>query len=338
MAGHKKVLRAFTLVELLVVVAIIGILLAMLLPAVQAAREAARRTQCQNNIKQLGIAITGYETLHKTFPENWGTKDGTKGHSWLTYILPEIEQQTLFQTIALGQPVSYVNAAGGQPNQQAAKTRVDTFCCPSDLHDGTMKNQLMSSGTSAAVGTWAVTNYKACSGANWGDLDHDPATTSVDPVCNFKYRKNDDGFAGRNYNTYDGLDQGDGVICAGQGADNKTKAAKYRTGIGDIRDGASNTFALGETLPELCSWSAWYSYEGSTATCGIPLNYKKPDTPTKFFYQERQNNSGFHSYHSGGANFGMCDASVHFIENSIDPAVYRALGTIDGEEVVQLPQ
>src|SRR5688500_12417046 len=95
--------RGFTLVELLVVIAIIGILVALLLPAIQAAREAARRMQCGNNIHQLGLGLQNYHDIHETFPSCWGGNqtyaDNCTGFSWMALVLPYVEQQPLYDTI-----------------------------------------------------------------------------------------------------------------------------------------------------------------------------------------------------------------------------------------------
>jgi len=323
MVGRNRGCRAFTLVELLVVISIIGILIALLLPAIQAAREAARRASCQNKVKQLGVAMANYHTLHKAFPMNWGDGgDGQEyGHSWITMILPQIEQASLFESVQFDQPMNN--------NLTVAKTPLTAVYCPSDSHDGTMTNQYVGSGGLGQL--WAVTNYKACAGENWGRL---PGT---DPA--HRHKQSDDGYGGRNFNTNDGLDFGDGIICRGKfdpGGGTGTAKQVYRTAMFEIRDGSSNTFAVGEAVPELCSWSAWYSYDGSTATCGIPLNYKKDDMTG--FDGDMPSNYGFRSRHTSGANFGMCDASVHFISNEIDPEIYRGLATIDAGEIVSLPK
>ncbi|MBN1853785.1 MAG: DUF1559 domain-containing protein, partial [Pirellulales bacterium] len=121
---------AFTLVELLVVIAIIGILVALLLPAVQAAREAARRSQCGNNLKQIGLAILNYESAYKTFPPGGitlgpccGTKSGT---SWPISILPQMEEQPLFDQYNF-------NAFNEDPeNMVVRETKLVKYTCPSD--------------------------------------------------------------------------------------------------------------------------------------------------------------------------------------------------------------
>ena len=141
-------LAAFTLVELLVVIAIIGVLIGLLLPAVQAAREAARRLQCTNNLKQLGLALHNYHDVHRCFPLNMsgggrpaGSSCTSGFYSWLTYVLPQIEQANVFNQIDFTLEMSDSGSCHNvfeatisqrHPNALAAQTVVPVFLCPSD--------------------------------------------------------------------------------------------------------------------------------------------------------------------------------------------------------------
>lgn len=317
----QRTRRAFTLVELLVVIAIIGILIALLLPAVQAAREAARRAQCANNMKQLGLALHNYHTSFSIFPINWGVgsvNDGeaTVGHSWLALILPQLEQTTLHRRVKFGEPLNYQDAAGNSDldNKMVAMTAVPAFVCPSDTHDGLMDNQQLLPGEMVGV-----TNYKACAGNNWEG--EGPGTNTFE----FSWP------SGRNAGSTDGLDHGNGFICRGL---TRPQPTRFR----DIRDGTSNTFAIGEAVPEWCSYSAWYWYHGSTATCAIPMNYEKKDAQGKALKRQANAidwpyNYSFMSRHPSGVNFCLIDGSVRFVSDLIDDDVYRGLATIDGSEI-----
>ena len=132
---------AFTLVELLVVIAIIGILIALLLPAVQAAREAARRSQCTNNLKQLGLALHNYHDTFKKLPPtihdqpwDWGTTSPTQKGSWLVRLLPFVEQQSIWDCLDFNGNTEHNSVtASGQPVHEIV---ISGFICPSDDHDG----------------------------------------------------------------------------------------------------------------------------------------------------------------------------------------------------------
>jgi hypothetical protein len=100
----------------------------------------------------------------------------------------------------------------------------------------------------------------------------------------------------------------------------------------DIHDGASKTILAGEAVPQWCGWSVWFWFEGSTATCGLPVNLILPGVSPANNSSNWQYNYSFMSKHPGGANFVACDASVHYISNIIDFQVYQALATIDGNE------
>jgi prepilin-type N-terminal cleavage/methylation domain-containing protein/prepilin-type processing-associated H-X9-DG protein len=331
MGGPKGVRRAFTLIELLVVIAIIGILIALLLPAVQAAREAARKASCNNNVKQLSLSLHNYHNLHKMFPINWGVVTGNPtpqtivdptlagsptGFSWLCMVLPLVEEESLYRRINFES-----NAA---TNRIAANTSVAAFHCPSDTEEGTLQNQVLCSG---------VTNYKAVAGANW------PGAGSG----LFVYRKMDapktlippGPYFGRNADSYNGLDYGDGWCCRGASGPSRRPPGKpVTTSIAQVVDGTSHTLAIGEAIPRYCNWSAWYYFEGSTATCAIPLNWRPGGGRTLDSIAGNWKEAmSFRSFHSGGANFGFLDGHSKFLSQDIDIYTYRALATVDGRDM-----
>jgi prepilin-type processing-associated H-X9-DG protein/prepilin-type N-terminal cleavage/methylation domain-containing protein len=370
MINTKGGRRAFTLIEMFVVLAIIGVLVGMLLPAVQKVREAVRRINCASNLKQIGMAIQNYHQAHKFFPINWGADVNPEspsaatvlGHSWLSMLLPYVEQDPLYKLIQFGNGiVTYAP----YDNATVVHTAVSAFLCPSDFSSGSSTDQPGTSSAQTLATTLGyavgVTNYKACSGSNWmGNA------SGYNKHCKADYAPMGTNFIflGRNYNAtypsggdarYDGRDYGDGVICRGWGDQNtyrdpvtKLPAGKpFLTSMyyNDIKDGTSNTFAIGETVPEWTNWATWYWWNACTATCAIPLNWLDPAVSR---HGDNSNDlwstSGFMSRHPGGANFCFCDGHTRFLADSIcDPTtatgmlVYHALATIDGGEVVQVP-
>jgi prepilin-type N-terminal cleavage/methylation domain-containing protein/prepilin-type processing-associated H-X9-DG protein len=334
--------RAFTLVELLVVIAIIGILVGLLLPAVQAAREAARRMQCSNNVKQLGLAFHNYENAHRNFPINfaWRNRPGLggggpaisdTGKSWMQMLLPFIEQNSLFNNIDFTVGLRLTGGILGptaniQRNRDVAQTVIPAFLCPSD---GQHQNGRLDrrSDSPPGLNTFAVTNYKACAGRNWayGIYSH-PNT-----------------LGGRNGGNNDGLNAGNGVLCSNQQNTNPI------TRIRDVSDGTTNTFFIGEALPMFSQWNWWYNPNASTATTAIPLNFslRRPMStwplcglPAGNFSRNADcdwpNNYNFNSRHTGGGNFGLGDGSVRFVSDSVETEVYRSYGSIGSGEVATL--
>jgi prepilin-type N-terminal cleavage/methylation domain-containing protein len=320
---------AFTLVELLVVIAIIGLLVALTMPAVMSAIESARRSKCANNMKQIAVAAVNYESTLRQYPLNWeqvtmvGTAmqgagpTGTTGVSWMAGILPQLDDTPLYNQIFFGSPGPVYPTLGYQTspynNLAVLETVIPTFLCPSDTQTGYINTQLLG-GTSLQ---YATTNYKACAGMNWAG----GGPTGL-PAVSWSH--------GRNSGNTNGLDFGNGVIC--RGGATTAGGAPFLTSNVDIRDGASNTIFLGESVPAWSGWSLWFWPDGSTATCGIPLNYRYENKPPDTYYNQFQAAYGFMSRHVQGANFASCDGSVHFISNLIDSQIYQGLATIDGNE------
>jgi prepilin-type N-terminal cleavage/methylation domain-containing protein/prepilin-type processing-associated H-X9-DG protein len=321
-ACHKSK-AGFTLVELLAVMAIIAILISLLLPAVNAVRERARSTACSSNMRNIALAMLNYESSHKVFPINWGTKwdqngKETRGHSWVTLILPQLEQEPLYKRIKFGERLVYresgATIVSGRDNTLAAQQVIPVLRCASDTHRGLMENQRLI--PKEMVG---VSNYKACMGGNWNS---DVVQRANQPPIATKGR-----YTNKNVIKGNPWDYNNGVIP--RGANNVI----FTTSTGDIKDGASNTIAIGETVPAWDSWSAWYGWNCAVATTGIPLNWDVLNRRASevLTYSDRY---WFFSRHSGGANFAFADGSGHWLSSGIDRDTYIGLGSIDGEEVL----
>jgi prepilin-type N-terminal cleavage/methylation domain-containing protein/prepilin-type processing-associated H-X9-DG protein len=317
--------RAFTLVELLVVIAIIAVLIGMLLPAVQRVREAGNRMQCQNNLKQLALAVHNFDSAMHTMPPNtMYTYDPTGPNwSWLAHILPYIEQDDLYKMANIG---------GNPPNNidqslPAIATRVRTFLCPTDPYatQGPVSYPSNFDMLDPVLGplTYEVSNYKANIGSNWGGgAPGGPLWWGTDPQwCNPDPNNSDPN------TTYDGCVYGNGVIFE----------TKIPVRFLDVQDGTSNTFLIGEAMVAKDYQNSWCHMDNAIATCAYPPNCKNPVTGKDYPPDQWWNRYAFNSGHPGGVNFAMTDGSVRFIDDSISLPLFRALSTRAGGEAVSPP-
>lgn len=314
--------RAFTLVELLVVIAIIGILVGLLLPAVQAAREAARRMQCQNNLKQLGLALHNYESAYKRFPGGVGPYGCCWG-TWQVAVLPFMEQSAMYN--------QYQNYGGhdpgpryaSPPNRPVTQKRLSTLTCPSDVPN-------------APIIEITSHNYAV----NYGNTSF------------FQTALNGTPFLGAPFHAYTGSTSDDGPRNAGEVA-GWTRVYGRFVRLGEITDGTANTLAMAEVLQgrlnDLRGFTWWGGASGivtylapnstnpDVVTGGICRAMTNPLMPcTTRTTATRPRMMGARSLHAGGGVNGVrCDGSVTFFPDTIDYAVWNALGTARGGEVAQ---
>jgi type II secretory pathway pseudopilin PulG len=341
------------LVELLVVIAIIGVLVGLLLPAVQAAREAARRMSCGNNIRQIALAATNYEAAFKTLPLNYATIDPSAAQynnqaSWLTMILPNLEQNPIYQNFNFSlAPLAPNNLAG------ASKT-INLYRCPSDttpreavgsrLGTITLNPKLL---IPAQAG--AVTSYLGCAGSNW-ELSTPSQSNPTDTV-NYNTTGTEFSFDPFLVNNGNAHGNGNGIFFPGylgkKGFGNTEPWGRpCLTNIASIKDGLSNTFMVGESVGSFTSFNWWYWHEGSTATCAIRPNAgpRCPEAANKpkrlgliSCSYDLGNNYGFMSEHGSGLQFALADGSVKFIADAIDETTYRRMGSMMDGGIVNVP-
>jgi prepilin-type N-terminal cleavage/methylation domain-containing protein len=301
---YRRVRSGFTLVELLVVIAIIGILIALLLPAVQAAREAARRSQCSNNLKQLGLGLHNYHDVYRCFPSGWvrGPAPATNNYNlwgWSALVLPFIEQQPLHDQLDPG-PNHLEDVAAALLNGTSLgvlSQPIDTFRCPSDV--GPVANTLRDRMP------WSA-------GANSGR----PATSNYVGATD-TWRTSD------NSNT---------LSCsAGQfgtksvGLFRQNSALKFR----DIRDGSSNVIALGERRWHILMDNGNLYTAGAANVFGVQRSNDQthradqvacgcPSINVNLAAAGGRKRQGFSSEHPGGAEFALADGSVRFLSDTIN--------------------
>ncbi len=283
--------RGFTLVELLVVITIIGILIALLLPAVQAAREAARRLQCSNNFKQIGLALHNYHSAHNCFPPGGIYVDSPLyiGPSWCGLILPYMEQTQILGQYNFSLPPPGWGVYAGT-NELVGGNRIPAFCCPSDPQD-----ELLPIGTSnGSTPGGSILWYNA----------------NVGGVTDSRSAWTDDLQAA--------LIDGDGMLM-------NVKAIR----IAEVADGTSNTLFVGEVTGGGSGSLRGWTWAGASLFSPYFGINGLGTIPGEGVFQPT-GNDGFSSYHPGGCHFLMVDGSVHYISQNIAFNLLIALTTRDG--------
>jgi prepilin-type N-terminal cleavage/methylation domain-containing protein/prepilin-type processing-associated H-X9-DG protein len=310
----------FTLVELLVVIAIIGILVALLLPAIQAAREAARRAQCQSNMKQIGLASLNYEGTKKTLPPSWNeivTFVSGKGikvdHSTYIYILPYMEEQTIADRYDLKKTWNDSQPAQAWDNKRVTQTRINTLRCPTTPET---REEYPAS-----------FDYSVCAGLAT-DAGH-----ALDTLINQHLVQPRPNQAKR----YDCVLY---TIVLNSGAANQEFV--FPT-IKKVTDGMSQSFMWFEDAGRP------YVFQGRArqyAASGQPSVSQGGDSWGNYnnWYiihnlcgtamQNCNNNEENYSWHNGGCMYGMGDGSVRFVTDDINPEIYVSYCTRDGGDII----
>ncbi len=321
--------RAFTLVELLVVIAIIGILVALLLPAIQAAREAARRTQCMNRVKQISLALIEYHDAKKAFPAALSDQPNTNATtgaaiageytqlSWIPYILEYMELGTM-----LGQnKLSIKTHWADEPNYTfGLNTALTDFRCPSQP-DVQVTFTAQPGSADKEDKTNLMSHYQGIMGAK-----HACPLFAATP------------WPAKTYTMY-------GCASAGGEANNGTMFPTSKVKLKDITDGSTHTFLLGEISWDSGPQRVWVSGGGSKKALDTfvysaknifhPLNTAcrgESDRPYRPCPYEN-NDMSFGSLHSGGCFFAMCDGSVQFIRDEISLDILKSMASRKSNEV-----
>lgn len=287
---RSRIRGAFTLVELLVVIAIIGVLIGLLLPAVQAAREAARRSSCRNNLKQIGLALHSHHDAHKEFPP---ASLASNGLSWNVLILPYIEETALHDQFDL-------SSSGSWNSPKATRldlglNRISQYLCPS------AQQFLAVHGSSKATnGQFTYgSHYYGNQGPRGGQVLGRPS--------------------GTNYPTAGGTQLG---AFLNQGDTSTAVALKIK----DITDGTSNTLQVGE-ITGLNGTNTDGKYDGSCWVRGTVDASSKYVTSGLNTIGPNYSSTAFNSHHPGGVQFLSCDGSSRFILDTLDVGLFRAWST-----------
>jgi len=334
-SNRRRNHSAFTLVELLVVIAIIGILIALLLPAVQAAREAARRTQCINNIKQFAIAFHTYHGAHNTLPMGSDCDLQNTGfiqhcHSYAERILPFVEEQAMYDGIDF----TVDNDEGPNPNILNGKV-IPGWTCPSDPDAGLMNNSREVNYLPGLAGTFSLGQSYVPSG---GPLEFNLCVVPALPAG-----------VPQKQSINCRSERGGAILSTGPSAKQSLGAPGLFVGgpvayaFKTCTDGLTHTLLLGESLPIYSSHRMYFNSVFNAATTNAYVNWHKDPSIVTLCpksIDKRINDQchmfmgGYMSEHSGGVNVAFGDASVTFLSEDIDYIAYQYLGNkADGETV-----
>ena len=332
----RRIKQGFTLVELLVVIAIIGILVGLLLPAVQAAREAARRMSCSNNVKQIGLSMHNYHDTYNAFPMGAVAKFGTAMPNTNLYVsafastLPFIEQGNL-------QSLYNFNVPWERQTPVVASTKIAVYTCPSNAGENPIDDVEFGAAGFPVGGKFGITSYLLSKGVNYRWCNQ-PASLVGKGMF-------DIGLKTRFSDVSDGTSN---TLLIGEGASGaRWTICKNQNCTGPVALDATGKPAQARPawlVPQPLSTSYPFSPHVSIFASTSDKINKNPITATLIddgsfngaaacTSNDKDSTSNFSSSHTGGGNFGLGDGSVRFLSDSIDLVTLQALSTVAGGEV-----